>query len=132
MYLICKKVGKCLLMTTVAAGLLLALTVRAVAEDISQLLRPGHPDVLYGLARLHIAHDELEAAETLLRQLTEATPEFEGGHVLLANVYYRQNKRQLGDRERAIVEELKAKRKENEPPVPVKAGPPGAEQGESR
>jgi Flp pilus assembly protein TadD len=92
-------------------------------------LRPGHPDVLYGLARLHIAHDELDTAEKLLTELTEASPDFEGGHVLLANVYYRQNKRELGDRERAIVEELKAKRKASEPPLPGASAPAGEEGG---
>ena len=85
----------------------------------AELLRPRHPDVLYGLARLYIAHDNLEAAEKALQELTEDTPDFEGGHVLLANVYYRQDKRELGDRERAIVEELKARRKADEPPLPT-------------
>ena len=45
MYLICKKVGKRLLTTTLAIGLVLVLTARATAEDIAQYLRPGHPDV---------------------------------------------------------------------------------------
>jgi Flp pilus assembly protein TadD len=91
----------------------------------AELLRPRHPDVLYGLARLHIAHDDLEAAEKALRELTEDTPDFEGGHVLLATVYYRQDKRELGDRERAIVEELKARRKADEPPLPTSGAADG-------
>jgi Flp pilus assembly protein TadD len=91
-------------------------------------LRPDHPDVLYGLARLHIAWDQLDQAEKLLRQLTETTPDFESGHVLLANVYYRQDKRELAEREREKVEELRARRKAQEPPIP--AGP--ATSGERR
>ena len=84
----------------------------------AERLRPDHPDVLYGLGRLHLAHDDLESAQRALEQLTASAPDFEGGHVLLATIYYRQNKRELGDRERAIVEELKAKRKADEPPIP--------------
>jgi predicted Zn-dependent protease len=82
----------------------------------AERLRPHHPDVLYGLGRIHLARGDLEAAERTLRQLTEAVPEYEAGHVLLATVYHRQDKRDLRDRERAIVEELRAKRRAVELP----------------
>lgn len=42
---ICKKVGKYLLTSAVAIGFMLTSLAAAVAEDLSQYLRPGHPDV---------------------------------------------------------------------------------------
>jgi tetratricopeptide (TPR) repeat protein len=84
----------------------------------AEQLRPRHPEVLYGLGNLHLALDDLAAAEETLRRLTEAVPEYEGGHLLLATVYDRQNKRDQGDRERAIVEDLRAKRRTQERPPP--------------
>jgi len=73
-------------------------------------LRPKDPDVLYGFARIQLGKDELAAAQKTLEELTASAPEFEGGHVLLATVYYRSGRREDGDRERAIVEKLKAAR----------------------
>ena len=52
-------------------------------------LRPKDPDVLYGFARIQLGKDELAAAQKTLEELTASAPEFEGGHVLLATVYYR-------------------------------------------
>lgn len=73
-------------------------------------LRPGHPDVLYGQARIRMAREDLPGAREILEQLVAAAPDYEGGHVLLATVYYRLQMRAEGDRERAIVEKLKAAR----------------------
>jgi Flp pilus assembly protein TadD len=73
-------------------------------------LRPKDPDVLYGFARIQLGKDELAAAQKTLEDLTTSAPDFEGGHVLLATVYYRTGRREDGDRERAIVEKLKAAR----------------------
>jgi tetratricopeptide (TPR) repeat protein len=77
-------------------------------------LRPNDPDVLYGLARIQLGRDELDLALTTLEQLTSGAPEFEGGHVLLAQVYYRKGRKEDGDRERAVVERLKAERRKTE------------------
>jgi tetratricopeptide (TPR) repeat protein len=73
-------------------------------------LRPGHPDVLYAQARIRLASSDLDGALKLLEQLVSAAPDFEGGHVLLGTVYYRLQRKADGDRERAIVEKLKAAR----------------------
>ena len=73
-------------------------------------LRPSHPDVLYAEARIRLARDDVAGARKLLEQLVTAVPEYEGGHVLLGTVYYRLQMRAEGDRERAIVEKLKAAR----------------------
>jgi tetratricopeptide (TPR) repeat protein len=77
-------------------------------------LRPNDPDVLYGVARIQLGREQLEAAQKTLEQLTAGAPNFEGGHVLLATVYYRRGRKDDGDRERAIVERLQAERKKNE------------------
>jgi len=77
-------------------------------------LRPNDPDVLYGVARIQLGREQLEAAQKTLEQLTAGAPEFEGGHVLLATVYYRRGRKEDGDRERAIVEKLQAQRKDKE------------------
>jgi tetratricopeptide (TPR) repeat protein len=101
----------------------------------AERLRPRHPDVLYGLGRIQLARGDLEAAEQTLEQLTRAVPDYEAGHVLLASVYYRQDRRELGDREHAIVEELRAERRARELGEPTEdasgepavASPPGTE-----
>jgi tetratricopeptide (TPR) repeat protein len=77
-------------------------------------LRPNDPDVLYGVARIQLGREELEAAQKTLEQLTTGAPGFEGGHVLLATVYYRRGRKEDGDRQRAVVERLQAERKKNE------------------
>ena len=86
-------------------------------------LRPNDPDVLYGLARIHMGRDDFASAQKTLEQLVSTAPQFEGGHVLLATVYYRLGRREEAEREKAIVEKLKAERKQNEigaetPPAP--------------
>jgi Flp pilus assembly protein TadD len=77
----------------------------AAAED---------PDVMYGVARIQMGRDDWAAAQKTLEELTASTPAFEGGHVLLATVYYRSGHKEDGDRERAIVEKLKAERRQKE------------------
>ncbi|HXY38518.1 MAG TPA: tetratricopeptide repeat protein [Vicinamibacteria bacterium] len=77
-------------------------------------LRPRHPDVLYALGRIDLASDHLSQAQAHLEELTRVAPEFEGGHVLLATVYYRLKNKEAGDRERAVVDRLKAARKASE------------------
>jgi tetratricopeptide (TPR) repeat protein len=77
-------------------------------------LRPRDPDVMYGLARVYLGREDLDTAQKTLEELTAAAPEFEGGHVLLATVYYRRGRREDGDREKAIVEKLKAERKQKQ------------------
>jgi Flp pilus assembly protein TadD len=77
-------------------------------------LRPRDPDVMYGVARIQMGRDDWAAAQKTLEELVASAPAFEGGHVLLATVYYRSGRKEDGDRERAIVERLKAERKERE------------------
>ena len=92
-------------------------------------LRPKDPDVLYGLGRIYLAQEKPGAAQGALEELTRLMPEFEGAHVLLATLYYRQQKKDLGDRERSIVDKLRAERKAREAPSPdATREPPGEPQ----
>jgi len=77
-------------------------------------LRPKDPDVMYGVARIQMGRDDWAAAQKTLEELTASAPAFEGGHVLLATVYYRTGRKEDGDRERATVEKLKAERRQRE------------------
>jgi tetratricopeptide (TPR) repeat protein len=77
-------------------------------------LRPRDPDVMYGVARIQMGRDDLQGARETLEDLVASAPDFEGGHVLLATVYYRAGRKEDGDRERAVVEKLKAERKQKE------------------
>jgi tetratricopeptide (TPR) repeat protein len=86
-------------------------------------LRAQDPRVLYGLGGLHLAGGRLEEAQQALEAVTAAVPEYTQAHVLLATVYYRQKKKDLGDRERAIAEKLRRERQEDEPGAAGALGP---------
>jgi predicted Zn-dependent protease len=77
-------------------------------------MRPGDASVTYAMGRVHVAADRLPEAREAFEELVEAAPGFRQGHVLLATVYYRLDERELGDRERAIVERLRAAAKEGQ------------------
>ena len=91
-------------------------------------LRPRDPRVLYGLGSLHLSAGRVEEAEKALEAVTAAVPEYEQAHVLLAMVYYRQKKKDLGDRERAIAERLRQESQQREAGASDDLGP--AYQGE--
>jgi len=78
-------------------------------------MRPQDPGLLYALGSLHLAAGRVEAAQKALETLVQAAPDYEQGHVLLATVYYRQKRKDLGDRERAIVEKLKSEAQAKQP-----------------
>jgi tetratricopeptide (TPR) repeat protein len=84
------------------------------------LMRPNQPDVLYALGTLYIARGEVEKAASALEEVVRQAPEFVQAHVLLATVYYRLKRKEEGDRERAIVQELNAE---------AQARTPGAQAG---
>jgi tetratricopeptide (TPR) repeat protein len=69
-------------------------------------LRPNDPRVLYGLGSLAVATGRIEEAEKALTAVTAAVPDYVQAHVLLATVYYRLKKQDLGDKEKAIVARL--------------------------
>ena len=69
-------------------------------------LRPNDPRVLYGLGSLAVATGRIEEAEKALTAVTAAVPDYVQAHVLLATVYYRLKKQDLGDKEKATVAKL--------------------------
>jgi tetratricopeptide (TPR) repeat protein len=77
-------------------------------------LRPQDARVLYGLGGLHLAAGRIEEAEQALKAVTVAVPDYRQAHVLLATVYYRQKKKELGDQERAIVVRLQKEQQARE------------------
>jgi tetratricopeptide (TPR) repeat protein len=86
-------------------------------------LRPQDSRVLYGLGGLHLSAGRIEEAQTALEAVTREVPDYQQAHVLLATVYYRQKKKELGDRERAVAEKLKEKQQAQEPGSREDLGP---------
>jgi len=69
-------------------------------------VRPGDIGARYQIASLDLARHETESARERLEAIVEEAPEFVEAHVALATAYYRLKRREEGDRERAIIEEL--------------------------
>lgn len=69
-------------------------------------LRPSDARVLYGLGGLAVATGRIEEAEKALTAVTAAVPDYVQAHVLLATVYYRLKKKDLAEKEKAIVAKL--------------------------
>jgi tetratricopeptide (TPR) repeat protein len=86
-------------------------------------LRPNDARVLYGLGGVHLAAGRVDEAQQALEAVTAAVPEYTQAHVLLATVYYRQKKKELGDHERAIAEKLRQERQEQEAGASDTLGP---------
>jgi len=70
-------------------------------------LRPGDPGVLYQLALVHVAKNELEPARETLEGLVRGAPDWLEAQVSLTTVYYRLGRREDGDRHQAIVRRLR-------------------------
>jgi len=69
-------------------------------------VRPGELATRYQIASLKLAARDTEAALPLLEELVKEAPTFLEAHVSLATAYCRLNRREDGDRERAIVDQL--------------------------
>jgi tetratricopeptide (TPR) repeat protein len=86
-------------------------------------LRPQDVRVLYGLGSLHLAAGRLEEAEKALLAVVERAPDYRQAHVLLATVYYRTKRPELGNKERQLMEKLKEHEQEQEPGAQPDLGP---------
>jgi tetratricopeptide (TPR) repeat protein len=86
-------------------------------------LRAQDPRVLYGLGSLHLSAGRVEEAEKALQAVTAAVPDYLQAHVLLAMVYYRQKKKDLGDREKEIADRLRRERQAQESGASDALGP---------
>lgn len=74
------------------------------------LVRPGDPGVRYQIASIELSRNQLPEAQRDLEQLVKESPNFLEAHVSLATVYFREKRKQDGDRERAIFAKLNAAR----------------------
>ena len=76
--------------------------------DRALLVRPKDPGALYQVGATYLAAGDMNRALSALESLVKQYPEFLEPHVSLAQVYYRLRRKQDGDREREIVQKLKA------------------------
>lgn len=71
-------------------------------------VRPADPGALYQVGANDLAAGDLERACVELEKVVKQSPQFLEAHVSLAQVYYRLKRKADGDRERALVQKLKA------------------------
>jgi tetratricopeptide (TPR) repeat protein len=72
------------------------------------LVRPDDAGALYQVGATDLAAGDMDRARTVLESVVKQYPHFIEAHVSLAQVYYRQRRKEEGDREREIVQKLKA------------------------
>ena len=80
---------------------------RKLLEQAAEV-RPDDPYILHEYAALAIEVKDYAKARDLLRQAVEKFPDYTEAHVLLATVYFKTHQPELAQREKAIVEKLKA------------------------
>jgi tetratricopeptide (TPR) repeat protein len=69
-------------------------------------VRPGDIGVRYQIATVELASGNATEALKALEAIVAESPNFREAHVSLATVYYRMQRKEEGDRERAIVRKL--------------------------
>lgn len=92
-------------------------------------LRPREQYARYHLSAVLAALGKPDEARPLLEGVVKEFPDFVEARVLLASVYYRLNRKEDGDRERAMVQKLNTEQQAKQPgaqkapdaPAPVKA-----------
>lgn len=86
--------------------------------DRAMILRPTDPGARYQLATILLAtNDQAQTLEAtrLLETLVAESPSFVEAHVSLATAYYRQKRKEDGDRQREIVAKLNADAQARQP-----------------
>lgn len=78
-------------------------------------MRPQDPTARFSLAGLHVSRGETEQARGVLETIVSDSPTFTEAYVLLATVYYRLQRREDGDRMRAVIEKLNAEAQAKQP-----------------
>ena len=78
-------------------------------------LRPRDQYARYHLAAVYVALAKPKDALPLLEGVAKEFPEFSEARVLLASVYYRLNRKQDGDREKAAVQKITADKQAKQP-----------------
>jgi tetratricopeptide (TPR) repeat protein len=77
-------------------------------------VRPGALEVMFQVGVVYLAVGRIEEAVTLLEHVVEEAPDFLEAHISLTTLYYRLRRREDAERHRAIVERLRAEKKESE------------------
>ncbi|HKQ07677.1 MAG TPA: tetratricopeptide repeat protein [Blastocatellia bacterium] len=80
-------------------------------------LRPRDSYARYHLGAVYAATGKPADARLLLEAVAKEYPDFVEAHVLLASVYYRLNRPEDGQRERAIIQKLTAEQQARQPGV---------------
>jgi tetratricopeptide (TPR) repeat protein len=78
-------------------------------------LRPRDQYARYHLAAVYVALAKPKDALPLLEAVAKEFPDFSEARVLLASVYYRLNRKEDGDREKAAVQKLNAEQQAKQP-----------------
>ena len=78
-------------------------------------VRPADLATQYQIALVKLAQNQTDQAREQLEAVVKASPTFTEAHVSLATVYYREKRKEDGDRERAIVQKLNADRQAQQP-----------------
>ncbi len=76
--------------------------------DRALLVRPGDLRTLYQVGSIELAEGKLDAARATFEGVIAHAPQFVEAHISLAATYYRLKRKEDGDRERALVQKLKA------------------------
>jgi tetratricopeptide (TPR) repeat protein len=86
-------------------------------------VRPGDLGVRYQVGSLLLLDGKLDPARENLEAVVKDAPKFLEAHVSLATLYYRLKRKDDGDRERAIVQELTKERQAQAPGARDDLGP---------
>jgi tetratricopeptide (TPR) repeat protein len=78
-------------------------------------VRPGNLAVRYQVALVRMAQGKQEEARTELEDIVKLAPTFTEAHVSLATVYFRENRKEDGNRERALVQKLNEAQQARQP-----------------
>ncbi len=80
-------------------------------------LRPRDSYARYHLGAVYASQGKPEEALPLLEAVVKEYPDFVEAHVLLASVYYRLNRKEDGNRERAVIQKLNTEQQAKQPGV---------------
>lgn len=76
--------------------------------DRALLVRPGELRAVYQVGAIQLATAKLQEACATFESVIKQAPQFTEAHISLATVYYRLKRKADGDRERALVQKLRA------------------------
>jgi tetratricopeptide (TPR) repeat protein len=78
-------------------------------------MRPTDASARFSLAGVYVSTGKADEARQLLEQVVKDEPKYSEAFVLLATVYYRLQRKEDGDRMRAVVEQLNAEAQARQP-----------------